>query len=226
MARLIGPNTITNGLVFAFDPMNRNSYRTGTACYDLTGNSTTGEAVNSPTFNAAGYFSFVTDDYIRFTNSTALDNQTFTVEVWVRTNNTTQNGFWFEKGEVNTQYSLFQEGTAIRCRVNISGTGIINTISPTTATYMNTTNWYQVVFTFTSGTQVCYINGDVAGTGTTSGTLSTNAGGMSIGAYGGYTGAKGYYYNGDQSITRVYNRVLTQEEVKQNFNAHRRRFGV
>lgn len=226
MARLIGPNTITNGLVFAFDPMNRNSYRTGTACYDLTGNSTTGEAVNSPTFNAAGYFSFVTDDYIRFTNSTALDNQTFTVEVWVRTNNTTQNGFWFEKGEVNTQYSLFQEGTAIRCRVNISGTGIINTISPTTATYMNTTNWYQVAFTFTSGSQVCYINGDVAGTGTTSGTVSTNAGGMSIGAYGGYTGAKGYYYNGDQSITRVYNRVLTQEEVKQNFNAHRRRFGV
>ena len=219
------PTVITNGLVFNFDAKNIKSYAgSGTAAADLLGNSTTGEVVNGPTFNSAGYFSFSTDDYIRFTNSTALDVQTFTVEVWVRTNYTNQNGFWFEKGTVNSQYSLFQEGTTIRCRVNTGS--VVNCISPVTANFMNTTNWYQVAFTFTSGSQVCYINGNVVGTGTTSGTLATNAGGMSIGAYGGYSGSRGYYYNGDQSIAKVYNRVLTQTEIQQNFNALRGRYSI
>jgi hypothetical protein len=220
------PKVVTNGLVFNFDARNIKSYPgTGTACYDLAGQTTVGETVNSPTFNANGYFSFATDDYIRFPNSTALDVQTFTIEVWVRTNATSQNGFWFEKGTVNSQYSLFQEGGGIVCRIN-NTTGSVNTINPATATYMNTTNWYQVVFTFTSGSQICYINAVQVGTGTTVATLATNTGGMSIGAYGGYTGSRGYFYNGDQSIAKVYNRVLTPNEVQQNFNATRSRYGI
>lgn len=220
------PKLITDGLVFNFDAKNIKSYPgTGTPCYDLSGRTTAGETVNSPTFNANGYFSFITDDYIRFPNSTALDVQTFTIEVWVRTNSTNQNGFWFEKGTVNSQYALFQEGTFIRCRIN-NGSGLVDTISPTTATYMNTTNWYQIVFTFTSGDQRCYINASQVGTGTTTATLATSAGGMSIGVYGGYSGSRGYYYNGDLSIAKVYNKVLTPAEVKQNFNAIRGRYGI
>lgn len=220
------PSIVTNGLVFYFDAKNINSYPgSGTVAYDLVKNSSTGEVVNSPTFNSAGYFSFNgSSNYIRFTNSTALDNQTFTVSVWVRTNATSQLGFWFEKGTVNTQYSLFQENANLICRVN-TGT-VLNPIVVTTANFMNTTSWYNVVFTFVSGSQVCYINGAVAGTGTTTGTLSTNSGGMSIGVYGGYSGGRGYYYNGDQAIAKVYNRVLTAAEVLQNFNALRGRFGL
>jgi hypothetical protein len=200
------PKVVTNGLVFNFDARNIKSYLgTGTACYDLAGQTTVGETVNSPTFNTNGYFSFVTDDYIRFPNSTALDVQTFTIEVWVRTNTTNQAGFWFEKGTVNSQYSLFQEGGGIVCRVNTTASGLINTINPATATYMNTVQ---------------------VGTGSTTGTVTTSAGGMSIGAYGGYTGSRGYYYNGDQSIAKVYNRVLSQAEVQQNFNATRGRYGI
>lgn len=225
MSAFAGPSVATNGMVFYFDAKNTMSYPgTGTACVDLMKNSATGEAVNAPAYNSDGYFSFVTNDYIRFTNSTALDNQNFSIIVWVRTNATNQNGFWFEKGNVNTQYSLFQGGTGIYCRVN-TGT-VVNAIVVTTANFMNTTSWYQVVFTFTSGTQVCYINSDVAGTGTTAGTLATNTGGMSIGAYGGYSGSRGYYYNGDLAIAAVYNRVLAADEVAQNFNALRGRFSI
>jgi hypothetical protein len=220
------PRYITDGLVFYFDAKNPKSYAgTGTVCNDLMRNSATGEAVNSPTYNTSGYFSFVTDDYLRFTNSTALDSQTFSVEVWIRTNNLNQNGFWFEKGVVNSQYSLFQEGTAIQCRI-YNGSSIVNTISVTTANFMTTTSWYQVVFTFTTGTQRCYINAAVAGSGTASATVATNSGGMSIGAYGGYNGSRGYYYNGDQAIAAVYNRALSAAEVSQNFNALRGRFSI
>ena len=221
------PKIVTNGLVFNFDARNIKSYPgTGTACYDLAGRTTVGETVNSPTFNANGYFSFATDDYIRFPNSTALDVQTFTIEVWVRTNATSQNGFWFEKGTVNSQYSLFQEGSGIACRFNTTAGGTITPIYLGTATYMNTTNWYQVVFTFASGSQICYINAVQVGTGSTTGTLNTSAGGMSIGAYGGYTGGHSYFYDGDLSIAKVYNRVLTASEVQQNFTALRGRYGI
>lgn len=222
-----GPSVVLDGLVFAFDASNIRSYPgTGNQCIDLTKNSAVGEVVNGPVFNQRGFFSFATDDYLRFTNSTALDTQDFTVEVWVRTNNTTQNGFWFEKGNVNSQYSLFQESTAIRCRINASGTGIVNTISLNTSSFMNTTDWYQVAFTFTTGSQRCYINSVVRGTGNTVATVSTNNLGMSIGAYGGYSGSRGYYYNGDLSTVKVYNRVLSQEEINTNFNALRGRYGI
>lgn len=218
---------ITNGLVFNFDAKDTISYpRTGTAIYDIAGNLAAGELVNSPTFDNSGFFTFNgSTNYARFPTSTALNNQTFSVEVWVKTNATTQNGFWFEKGQVNTQYALFQESTSIKCRIN-NGSGLVDTISPTTATYMNTTSWYQVVFTFTSGSQVCYINTAVAGTGTTAATVATSTDGVSLGVYGGYTGGRGYYYNGSLAITRVYNRVLSAAEVAQNFNSNRKRFLV
>jgi hypothetical protein len=47
---------------------------------------------------------------------------------------------------------------------------------------------------------------------------------MSIGVYGGYTGGRGYYYNGNLSVCRVYNRVLTAQEIQQNFNALKGRY--
>jgi hypothetical protein len=91
---------------------------------------------------------------------------------------------------------------------------------------MNTSNWFQVVGTYTSGSRILYINGVQVATDTQTGTIATNSSGMSIGAYGGNSGSNGYFYNGALSICRVYNRVLTAAEVLQNFNAARGRYGV
>ena len=219
---------VTSGLVLALDAANRKSYPgSGTTWNDLSGINSSGELVNSPTYNSSnlGYFQFVTDDYVIIPNNTALDTQTPTVEVWVKTNATNQNGFWFEKGTVNSQYSLFQEGGNIRWRMNIGG---ITQLSTITSTYIDTANWYQVVGTYTSGTRRLYINGVLVSSDTQTGTIATNAGGMSIGAYGGYTGAGGrsYFYNGNEAVCRVYNRALSSDEVSQNFNALRGRYGI
>lgn len=170
------------------------------------------------------YLSFNgSSDYVIFPENSALNTQTPTVEVWVKTNATTQNGFWFEKGQVNTQYSLFQEGSVIQWRQNIGG---VTNLSTTTASYMNTSGWYHVVATYTSGSRILYINGVQVNSDSQTGTISTNTNGSSIGVYGGYNGGRGYYYNGNIAITNVYNRVLSADEVKQNFNALRGRFGV
>lgn len=218
------PDIVRNGLVLNLDAGEPSSYPgSGTTWTDLSSNNMSGELVNSPTYNSSngGFFQFVTDDYARIQNNTALDTQTPTVEVWVKTNATNQNGFWFEKGTVNTQYSLFQEGTVIQWRMNIGG---ITNLSTTTATYMNTTSWYQVVGTYTSGTRRLYINGVLVNSDAQTGTIATDSGGMSIGVYGGYAGARGYYYNGNLAVCRVYNRALTSAEIYQNYLALKGRF--
>jgi len=197
--------------------------------YDLSGNGNTGTLNNSPTYSSLNNGSFAfngTNTFINIPNNTALDTSTPTVEVWVKTNATEwQNGFWFEKGNVNSQYSLFQEGAYIQWRQSLSGAGL-QTLTTVTANYMNTSSWYQVVATYTSGSRKLYINGIQVNSDTQSGAINTNAGGMSIGVFGGFSGSRGYYYNGNLSTCRVYNRELTASEVLQNFNATRGRYGI
>ena len=214
---------VTNGLVLSLDAADRNSYPgSGTTWRDMSGNNITGSLTNSPTFNTSngGNFGFVTDDYVIMEENSALNTQTPSVEVWIKTNATNQNGFWFEKGQVNTQYSLFQENTSIVWRqASLSQ-------YTTTATYINTTEWAQVVGTYTSGDRKTYINGVLRTSDTQTGTINTNTNGMSIGVYGGFNGGRGYYYNGNIAIVRVYNRVLTASEILQNYNAQKSRFNL
>jgi len=209
----------------AFSPLTNVN---GTQWKDLSGPSNTGTLTNNPTFSTTTSGTIVFDgsnDIVTIPNNVSLDTQTPTVEVWVRTNATNQNGFWFEKGSVNTQYALFQEGVNITWRHYFTTLPGFNSLITDTATYMNTSSWYQVVGTFSSGRRRLYINGVLVNSDTQAGTIQNNTGGMSVGAYGGTTGINGYYYNGSLAICRVYNRELSAAEVLQNFQAQRTRFG-
>jgi hypothetical protein len=226
MAFLNGPRIVTDGLVLSLDAADRNSYPgSGTTWNDVSENNITGSLINSPTYNTSngGNFGFVTDDYVIMQENAALNTQTPSVEVWIKTNATTQNGFFFEKGQVNTQYSLFQEGVFIVWRQYISG---IVQQRTTTANYINTLNWAHIVGTFTSGDRKTYINGVLVTSDTQSGTIATNTNGMSIGDYGGFNGSRGYYYNGSIASVKVYNRALSSQEVLQNYNALKSRFNL
>jgi hypothetical protein len=227
MAIAYNSSIVTNGLVLCTDAGNPRSYSgSGTTWRDATSSGFNFTLTNGPVYSSSnlGFFTFGIDDIATAGYNTALDTQTPTVEVWVKTNALDQNGFWFEKGSVNSQYALFQEGQALRWRMNIGGS--ITQLTATTASFMNTSNWFQVVGTYTSGSRILYINGVQVATDTQTGTIATNSSGMSIGAYGGNSGSNGYFYNGALSICRVYNRVLTAAEVLQNFNAARGRYGV
>lgn len=227
-----GPRIVTTGLVFNMDFGSTKCYPgTGSTCTDLSGNQFSGELINSPPYSTVvnnKFFSFnglTNSRLIRIQNSTLLDTQTPSVEVWIRTDNTTQNGFWFEKGNVNTQYSLFQESNTVQWRQNLtSGLSTLTTITPTTAG-INTTNWFQVVATFVTGSRRLYVNGVLKNSDTQAGTINTNSVGMSIGAYGGYDGGRGFYYGGDIAVVRVYNKVLDANEVLNNYNVLKGRFG-
>ena len=228
MAIFSGPEIVNNGLVLNFDAANVRSYSGSGTVVNNIASTISGSTVNSPTYSTSlnGYFSLNTDDIIVFPEESSLNTQTVSVEVWTRTNNLVQNGFWFEKGQVNSQYSLFQESSVIIWRANIGGLGTVNMVQFATSNFVNTTKWFHIVATHTSGTQRVYINGVLVGTGTSAGTIATNTNGVSIGAYGGFNGSRSYYYNGDISAVRVYNRVLSATEVSQNFEATRSRYGI
>lgn len=225
MALQHSPSIVTTGLVLCLDAGNPRSYPgSGTAWNDAATNGFNFTLLNGPTYssNNLGFFTFGVDDIATAGYNTALDTQTPTVEVWVKTNSLKQNGFWFEKGSVNSQYSLFQEGTAIQWRMNIGGITQLSTSS----SVISTSSWCQVVGTYTTGTRVLYVNGVAVNSDTQTGTIATNSSGMSVGAYGGNSGRNAYFYNGALSICRIYNQALTATQVLQNFNATRGRYGI
>lgn len=217
----------TNGVVFALDIADPNSYTTGSTTWkDISSTQSTGTLSGSVTYSSLnqGSLGFAGAGAVLFPEASALNTQTPSVEVWIKTNATTQNGFWFEKGTVNSQYSLFQEGASITWRQNLSG-GLTSQIV-TAATFISTANWAHIVGTYTSGDRKTYVNGVLRASDTQTGTINTNTNGMSIGVYGGFNGGRGYYYNGSIAIVRVYNRVLTLAEINQNYNAQKSRFGL
>lgn len=227
------PKIVTDGLVFCMDFASVKCYPgSGASCTDLSGNNFNGELINSPPYTSSTnnkFFSFngaTNSRLIRIPNSTLLDTQTPSVEVWIKTNATNQNGFWFEKGTVNTQYSLFQNGSDILWRQNFGGTFNELTTTTSAGAGINTSGWFQVIGTFITGSRKLYVNGILKNSDSATGTIATNNGGMSIGVYGGYSGGRSYWYTGDIAIVRVYNKVLTPAEVLNNYNALKNRFGL
>lgn len=227
MATFSSTASVDRGLIFCFDAKNPKSYSgSGTSFYDVGGSLTSSSgSFNTYTANP-GHISFngSNGSGIQFPSSSIHDTQTPSVEVWVRTNATSQNGFWFEKGTVNSQYSLFQEGGVIQWRQYYTNISSLNNLSTTTASYMTTGVWYQVVGTFTSGSRKLYINGSLVNSDNYSGTIQTGQAGIGLGSFGG--GQTGYQFNGDLAIVKAYNIELTASEVLTNFNSLRGRFGI
>jgi hypothetical protein len=160
-----------------------------------------------------------TNDYINIASSNVFDTQTVTVEVVVKPYATSQNGFWFEKGAVNTQYSLFMEGGNIVWRTAFGGTydslyfGSGN---------MTANAWNYVVGTYTAGDKRVYLNTTLMNSNSLNVTLNTNQGNQYIGSYN----SNGYFYNGEIAVVKVYNRVLTPGEILQNYNHYKTRFNL
>ena len=93
-----------------------------------------------------------------------------------------------------------------------------------TSTGSTTVNeWVQVVAVWTSTGYYTYINGINSGYDLTKTFLVQQyTDPLEIGVFTGDSS----HYKGDISIFRLYNRVLTSDEVLSNFNAQKDRFGL
>ncbi len=238
------PRIVTNGLVLALDAADRNSYpTTGTTWFDLAG-SNNGTLTNGPTYNSANGGSIVfdgTNDYAAMTGNTFGYSPGTTgelsLEAWVYvtgpfssflSENITAIGGIVGQG-------IYNGTTGWGLGITRVGTGSYtyefqtrNIGNATSAGVSFTTgSWNHVVGTFTRNDfSRIYLNGNLAGSASSTPfngvTLTPNINDASIGKAGGQP----FYAGCRIAICRLYNRPLSADEIQQNFNALRGRFGI
>ena len=227
MGSFVGPDIVDDGLVFAMDPGSERSYPgTGTTTTNII-NSVDGTLTNGVAYvtNNGGAFDFDgTDDFIVFPDDTNLNNQNLTIETWVNLDGTVdQSAFLFEKGNVNTQYSNFFDGSG---NFYFRTKGLSSEdLTVDSSTYVTAGVWCHCVTTIASGVKKIYFDGvNVATTGSLTGTIPVTTAGLFIGAYAQSGTGVSYFINGKIAVLRVYSQGLTAAEVLQNYNAQKSRF--
>ena len=221
-------NTIVQqGLVLNLDAGNPYSYAgAGTTFYDVS-NTALSWTTNNTTYNSdpIKYFSYNgSSSWLQSSTSAAYDSQTITMECWFYPTTLTQDGFLFEKGQVNTQYSMFLAfGNTFYFRT-IGGTINNQDLTFTTSTYITANIWNHVVCTYNGSTKIVYVNGIQAASVAASGTLQTGQTNQYIGKYG--AAGNNFPFNGRIAESRVYNIALSAAQVLQNYNATKGRFGL
>jgi len=187
---------------------------------------TTNIDVSNVTFDSTGQPDFDgTDDRITMPNSSVFNHTSeLSIEAWVKFDGNSED-FIFEKGNVNTQYSLFSHGSDIVFRTIHAGVSGYQTLGPSKTTAGITNGqWHHIVGSWDGSTKRIYVDGVDKASVSKSGALTTNSNGAAIGSFGGTS--SGYYFGGDIAIVKIYNKGLSATEVKQNYNSQKNRFDI
>jgi hypothetical protein len=220
-------NTIVQqGLVLNLDAGNPYSYGgAGTTFYDVSPTALSW-TINNATYNSSDpkYFSYNgSNSWLESSTSAAYDSQTITMECWFYPSPLSQEGFLFEKGAVNSQYSMFLSLTAFYFRT-FGGTINNQDLTFASSTYLTANVWNHVICTYNGSIKIIYVNGVQVASVNASGTLNTGQTNQYIGKYG--NAGNNYPFNGRIGETRVYNIALSAAQVLQNYNATKGRFGL
>jgi len=157
-------------------------------------------------------------DFLINDNSTAFDVQELTISAYVYSSNYNQNGFIFEKGPVNSQYSLFFEGSNINFRTYPAGSsGYDNFYINSASIGISNNTWHFISATYDGTYKRVYVDGVLKASQQYTKTLRTGQVGQIIGAYGG-TGSHSYYFNGNIDELRVWDHARTQFEIAEDMS--------
>jgi hypothetical protein len=224
-----GPDIVENGLVYYVDAGNFRSYpRSGTTWSDISGNNKNGSLQNGPTFDSANGGSILfdgTNDVVNFgTGNTFFPLPQFTIDIWFRslgtvpTTGTSPGLFGFTFGIT----AIFTSATNLLFRVDDGTTTEGITI---TGTFRTDGNWYNGTFYHTGTNMGIYINGSFRGsvdrTWNGTGRYATNSWNL-----GRDNNNSNQFFYGNIASCKLYNRQLSADEILQNYNATRSRFGI
>ena len=239
MAINVRPNIVTNGLVLNLDAANTKSYpRSGTSWRDLSGLNNNGTLTNGPIFNSANGGSIVfdgVDDYIGLGTPSSLNIlSNITINSWVKvTSFPTVNNVStiYEKGYDNTNDQTYLRFANSAGSIFLDvGTykGSNNTNYRTVYTVGSTISlesWYNIVGQHDGANWNLYLNGSLISQTLESQGPLVSTSPISIGAAYISTGYA-RFLNGKIAIVQVYNRALSAQQVLQNYNATKTRFGL
>jgi len=233
-----GPNTVETGLVLSLDAADKNSYPgSGTTWYDLSGNNNSGSLTNGPTFNTGSLGSIVfdgTNDYVDCGNPLILRPSTFTLSSWVYNTDSDgrQQGIFCSYSELLVAgffCQLWNNPHKVRYVVGAntgSGAGLYIDITGTTTININT--WYQISITYDGLNMKSYVNGVLDINTTWSSGVGYDAVNNKVIVGGTYTKTSGVVapFKGNISNSIMYNQSLSAQEILQNYNAQKARFGL
>jgi hypothetical protein len=236
-----GPNIVVDGLVLALDAANTKSYISGSTTWnDLSRGGNNSTLINSPTFNTGSGGSIVfdgVDDYVNSNYAPVINlGDSYSQSVWFRTTNATVGDGGSNRlieardnktGNplITSIINLFQANTLVFLT---RGTNGVRRDLEITNINVNDGIWRHFHSQILSnGTTQIYLNGFLVGQNTlgvdTRIDLSTRP--LAIGARN-LEGNISGFFNGNISQVQIYNRALSAQEVLQNYNATKTRFGL
>jgi hypothetical protein len=230
MASIGGPNIVEDGLVLALDTANSKSYPgTGTTWSDLSGNGYNGILVNGPTFNSENAGSIVFDgvnDVVNLgTGNTVFPLPQISYEFFFKSLGTV--------ATTGTSPGLIGLTYGVRLFVNSTNLNAIfddNISTFQSLTTSGTNNyqdgkWYQVVVTHDGVNFRIYVNGQLSNsrTSTWAGVTRWPTNGFNLGRD---NNNSHYFFSGHIGSFKLYNKSLSSQEVLQNYNATKSRFGL
>jgi hypothetical protein len=222
---------VTDGLVLCLDAADQTSYpTTGTTWFDLAG-SNNGTLTNGPTFSGTGASSSIvfdgTDDVVSVNGNASINLPgDYTVEVWVNTNTiSTSPSVKVITSKWNTDpksmyIGFFPSGFLSHYRTLANNTHYNATFAINASDFIN--KWNQVVGITSGSTIQIWCNGVLKDSVSWPGVASVPDTPLFIGGLGGGTQP----FSGKISSEKIYNRALSAQEVLQNYNAQKARFGI
>ena len=221
---------VTSGLTFAVDAGNLVSYGgTGTTVYDLVTTGRTATLTNGPTWTylSGGTFSFDgTDDYGQATGLPITGNTSFTVSCFanVQSNPTAGSGdggivLYGKMGVANQVAGLYYRASDNYVRFTAWGGGGIDF---STGFLKDFNVWHHWVLVYDGTSVLVYRDGIADPNGAQARSLNMTEGTLTFGG----AIANGSYLQQKIPMVQLYNRALSGNEIKQNFEAYRGRFGV
>lgn len=231
MGVLYNSRIVTDGLVLCVDAGDKMSYPgAGTAWTDLSKSKINGTLVNGPTFNSSNGGNIVfdgTNDYANLGTASSLfpgPNITASLFCWIKPSTVSSSSI-----PIGNQYTsghrlyigIYSDGYwdvgfgDYYWNYNNSGSKIVAT-----------TNWTLISLIITAGSAVLYVNGQKSITKTTDTSVSLG-GFFSMGVYFQNGSIDGSYQEScNIALTQIYNRALSAQEIRQNYNATKGRFGL
>lgn len=235
-----GPQLVKKSYPGVYTPTYGSAIAASTVWTNLTNQINTGTLVNSPAYisNNSGYinFDYTLSQFISFTTSTSvlfLGTASYTLETWAQPtiNPGFNNWIGFFNRESNAtgvrdgynihmvEYPTTGTITLSAERFVTTGTTISASESISTSTFLNT--WNHIVATYDGSYLRLYRNGllkstSAIGTGSIANSVQT----LQVGQ------RNGNYFRGNIAVAKIYDRVLSAVEIRQNFETHRDRYGI
>jgi hypothetical protein len=235
MAFNYSPKIVTDGLVLYLDAANPNSYVSGSTTWrDISRGGNNGTLTNGPTFNSSNGGSIVFDgsnDYVDLGNILNFERtDKFSISAWVNASSLSSFGMILCKMDTNQKGYFLDWETTGAITFSLRNTANTNDFLTTTVGIISINNWVNVCVTYNGGSSATgvtfYLNSIQQSKTISRDVLSSSI----VNTYSNIIGARvsfnNGYVNGKISQLTVYNRELSYQEILQNYNATKSRFGL